>query len=107
MYLHVPFHEKRVAIGLGAQFDTSRRRWFVMQDVALAHQDQAAAASTPLLYTSYYTAPYALPLTTPLETVLLGTTLTLTTSCLLTSYAIPLTAPHYCALYTEQGPFCA
>ena len=65
MYLHVPFHEKRVAIGLGAQFDTSRRRWFVMQDVALAHQDQAAAASTPLLYTSYYTAPYATPNHTP------------------------------------------
>ena len=41
VYLHVPLHEKRVAIGLGAQFDTSRRRWFVTQDVALAHRDQA------------------------------------------------------------------
>jgi len=59
VYLHVPFHEKREAMGLGAQFDTSRRRWFVTQDVALAHRDQARPPlATPLPTTPYCTLAY-------------------------------------------------
>ena len=43
----------------------------------------------PPCYTLLTTQPLTLPLTTPLETVLLGTTLTMTTSCLLTLPPMP------------------
>ena len=36
IYIHVPLYQKKIAIGLGAQFDVARRRWYVTQDIVVA-----------------------------------------------------------------------
>lgn len=39
VYLCVPFREKKDAMGFGAQFDTGRNRWYVLQEQAVALMD--------------------------------------------------------------------